>query len=165
MSLFFTALSVASSVTQAFAARQQAAAMKAYYDSQADISRLQYESKRVEAREQGVQVLKAVNQAMGSALAQAAAGGILATEGSALLGQTNSFKEGIRDFRMANLNQELLQNMSELEYNNLRQAGIIKAEIGTIDALAGLGTDLVDIERRGLFEPAKNLFTRKKAEE
>lgn len=155
---FFTVLQVASSVSQAFVARQQAAAMKAYYDAQADISQLQYENKRVQAREQGVQVLKSVNEAMGSAMAQTAAGGILSTEGSALLGQTQSLRDGLLDFRMANLNQELLLNMGQLEYNNLRQAGQIEMESGTIDALAGLGTDIVNIEDAGGFEEFKGLF-------
>ena len=44
---FFAILQVASAIGSAFANRQQAAAMKAYYDAQADVSRLQYESKRI----------------------------------------------------------------------------------------------------------------------
>ena len=44
---FFAILQVASSIGSAFVNRQQAAAMKAYYDAQADVSRLQYESKRI----------------------------------------------------------------------------------------------------------------------
>ena len=78
--MFFTILSVASSLGQAFASYQQGLAMKAYYDAQADISQLQYAQKRADAKEQGVRVLQETNKALGSALAQAAAGGILGTQ-------------------------------------------------------------------------------------
>lgn len=58
----FTILSVASSIGSAFASMQQAAAMQAYYDAQADVTRLQYEAKRIEAREQGVEALKILTE-------------------------------------------------------------------------------------------------------
>ena len=153
--MFFTILSVASSLSTAFLSYQQGLAMKAYYDAQADISKLQYAQKRAEAKEQGVRVLQETNKALGSAMAQAAAGGILGTEGSALLQRTISLRQGVEDFRMANLNAELLTNMSALEYNNLQQAGNIKLQSSALDALTGFGTDLVNIEQAGLFEPVK----------
>lgn len=153
--MFFTILSVASSLGQAFASYQQGLAMKAYYDAQADISQLQYAQKRADAKEQGVRVLQETNKALGSALAQAAAGGILGTQGSALMQQTISLRQGMQDFRMANLNAELLTNMGALEYNNLKQAGNIKLQSSAFDALTGFGTDLVNIEQAGLFEPVK----------
>jgi hypothetical protein len=153
--MFFTILSVASSLGQAFASYQQGLAMKAYYDAQADISQLQYAQKRADAKEQGVRVLQETNKALGSALAQAAAGGILGTQGSALMQQTISLRQGMQDFRMANLNAELLTNMGALEYNNLKQSGNIKLQSSAFDALTGFGTDLVNIEQAGLFEPVK----------
>ena len=36
-------------------------AQKAYYDSQADIAKLQYKQKEIEAKEDGVKVLKETN--------------------------------------------------------------------------------------------------------
>jgi hypothetical protein len=162
MPSFFTILSVASSIGQAFASYQQAAAMQAYYDAQADLSKLEYASKRAQAKEDGVRVLREVNKALGSALAQAAAGGILGTEGSALMQQQVTLRAGAEDFRMANLNAELLTNMGALEYNNLKQAGNVKLQAGAFDALTGFGTDLVNIEQAGLFEPVKQKIAKAK---
>ena len=150
-STFFSVLSVASSIGQAFMSYQQAAAMKAYYDAQADLSRLQYSQKRVEAKEQGVKVLKETNRALGSALAQAAAGGILATEGSALLQQTVSLRGGIEDFNLATFNEEILANMGALEYANLQQAGRTQMTGGLIGALAGFGTNITSAYQGGLY--------------
>jgi len=150
-SSFFSVLSVASSIGQAFMSYQQAAAMKAYYDAQADISRLQYSQKRVEAKEQGVRVLKETNRALGSALAQAAAGGILATEGSALLQQSVSLRGGVEDFNLATFNEEILANMGALEYANLQQAGQTQMTGGLIGALSGFGTNITNAYQGGLY--------------
>tara|TARA_E500000305_G_scaffold83573_1_gene69365 strand:- start:1721 stop:2269 length:549 start_codon:yes stop_codon:yes gene_type:complete len=150
-SSFFTILSVASSVSSAFANRQQAAAMKAYYDAQADVSRLQYESKRIEAKEQGVAALKNTNRAIAAIVAKAAAGGVLSTSGSALLGQTISLAEGARDLRTSQLNQSIFSNMGAVDFQNLKAAGEAKLQTGTLGALAGLGTDLTSGYMGGLF--------------
>ena len=149
--MFFTILSVASSIGQAFASYQQAAAMQAYYDAQADISRLQYAQKRVEAKEQGVQVLRATNRAIGTSIAQAAAGGILGTEGSALLGQTISLREGMQDYRLSQMNAQILGNLGAVEYQNLKQAGAIQQQQGVLGALTGFGTDITRSYQGGLF--------------
>jgi len=150
-STFFSVLSVASSIGQAFMSYQQAAAMKAYYDAQADISRLQYSQKRVEAKEQGVRVLKETNRALGAALAQAAAGGILSTEGSALMQQSISLRGGVEDFNLATFNAEILDNMGALEYSNLRQAGQTQMTGGLLGALAGFGTNITSAYQGGLY--------------
>ena len=150
MPSFFTILSVASSVGQAFASYQQAAAMRAYYQAQADVSGLQYAQKRAEAKEQAAKVLKQVNRDLGSAVAQAAAGGILSTEGSALLQNTISLSEGIKDFNLATFNAEIIDNIGALEYANLMQTGQTQLTGGIIDALSGFGTNLTSIRKSGL---------------
>ena len=149
---FFTVLSVASSITSAFASMQQAAAMKAYYDAQADVSRLQYESKRIQAREQGVEALKNTNRAVAAIVAKGAAGGILPTSGSPLLAQTISLAEGATDLRTSKLNQEIIQNMGVLEFQNLKAAGEASATTGILGALGGLGTDITKSYMGGLFD-------------
>lgn len=149
---FFTILSVASSIGQAFMSYQQAAAMRAYYDAQADISKLQYQAKRAEAKEQGVQALKATNKAIASIVAKGAAGGILTNEGSVLLGQTISLGEGARDFRTAQLNEQILGSMGALEFRNLKEAGQIQQQTGILGALTGFGTSLTETYQAGLFD-------------
>jgi len=156
----FVVLQIATAIGSAFANRQQAAAMKAYYDAQADVSRLQYESKRIEAKEQGVQALKNTNRAIAAAVAKGAAGGILATSGSALLGQTISLAEGARDLRTSQLNQIIFGNMGDVQYKNLQDAGVNAQAGGTLSALAGLGTDLTNIYRSGSADTASTFQKR-----
>ena len=79
----FVILAVVSSVGKAYATYQAGMAQKAYYDSQAAMSRLQYKSKEIEAKEAGVEVLKQTNEALATIIAKAAPGGMLPNEGSA----------------------------------------------------------------------------------
>ena len=146
----FTILSVASSIGSAFASMQQAAAMQAYYEAQADVTRLQYEAKRIE--EQGVEALKNTNRAIGAIVAKAAAGGILSTSGSALLGQTLSMAEGATDLRTSQLNQELISNAGAMQFRNLKEAGKAAGATGVLGALSGLGTDITNIYMGGMLE-------------
>ena len=157
--LFFTDLSVSSSVLEAFTSFQQAQAMKAYYDSQADLSRIRTAQKKLEAKEQGVKVLKATNEALGAA--QAAASGILPDDGSALLTQTKSIREGAEDFQLSKLNEEIIQNLGLIEFRNTKEAGRIRQQSGILDAITGFGTDIVAAEKGGLFSG----FTRDEEEE
>lgn len=149
---FFTILSVASSIGSAFASFQQAQAMKAYYDAQADLQRLQYNQKRVEAREQGVKVLQETNRLLATATAQAAAGGILTTEGSAALINTLTLRKGTEDFQLSKLNEEIIQNIGLVEVRNTEEAGRIKQQSGIFGAITGFGTDIVRTKQKGLFD-------------
>ena len=137
---------------EAFAGVRQAQAMKAMYDAQADVQRLQYEQKRVEAREQGNKVLKATNNALANALAQNAAGGMLTSEGSALLTQTLTIREGAEDFQLSKLNEEIIQNLGLIEYRNSKEAGRIKEKAGIFSAITGFGTDITSAKTKGLFD-------------
>jgi len=145
-------ISVVSSLGEAFAGVRQAQAMKAMYDAQADVQRLQYEQKRVEAREQGNKVLKATNNALANALAQNAAGGMLTSEGSALLTQTLTIREGAEDFQLSKLNEEIIQNLGLIEYRNSKEAGRIKEKAGIFSAITGFGTDITSAKTKGLFD-------------
>ena len=107
----WTIVAVIASVGKSYATYQAGMAQKAYYDSQAAVSRLQYKSKEIEAKEAGVEVLKATNKALSTIIAKAAAGGMLPNEGSALLAQTMSIKEGAEDFQISKLNEEIIQNL------------------------------------------------------
>jgi hypothetical protein len=150
-SSFFTVLSVASSITGAFMNLRQAQAMKAYYDAQADIAKIQYESKRVQAKEQGTQALKNANRAIGSIVAKGAAGGVLTTTGSVMLGQTISLADGVRDLNTSEYNANLLNNIGAIQYSNLKDAGDSALQGGILSALSGLGTNLYSTYDAGLF--------------
>ena len=141
----FVILAVVSSVGKAYATYQAGMAQKAYYDSQAAMSRLQYKSKEIEAKEAGVEALKETNKALSTIIAKAAAGGMLPNEGSALLAQTMSIKEGAEDFQVSKLNEEIIQNLGIIEFQNLKMAGKFAKQAGIMGAIFGLGTDIATI--------------------
>ena len=141
----FVILAVASSFGKAYATYQAGMAQKAYYDSQSAVSRLQYKSKEIEAKEAGVEALKETNKALSTIIAKAAAGGMLPNEGSALLAQTMSIKEGAEDFQVSKLNEEIIQNLGLIEFQNLKMAGKYAKQAGIMGAIFGLGTDIATI--------------------
>ena len=148
----FVVLAVVSSVGKAYATYQAGMAQKAYYDSQADIAKLQYKQKEIEAKEDGVAVLKKANADISTIIAKAASGGMLTNEGSALLATTLSLSSGVEDFNVAQINQELMQNLGIIEYTNLKNAGKFAKQAGIMGAIFGLGTDIGEIGVAGGFE-------------
>ena len=150
----FVVLAVASSFGKAYATYQAGMAQKAYYDSQAVMSQLQYKSKEIEAKEAGVEALKATNKALSTIIAKAAAGGMLPNEGSALLAQTLSIKEGAEDFQVSKLNEEIIQNLGLIEFQNLKMAGKFTKQAGIMGAIFGLGTDIGQIGMK-VYTPPK----------
>ena len=148
----FVVLAVVSSVGKAYATYQAGMAQKAYYDSQADITRLQYKQKEIEAKEDGVKVLKKANADISTIIAKAASGGMLPNEGSALLATTLSLSSGVEDFNVSQINEELMQNLGIIEYINLKNAGKTAKQAGIMGAIFGLGTDIATIGTAGGFE-------------
>ena len=148
----WTIVAVAASVGKAYATYQSGMAQKAYYDSQADIAKLQYKQKEIEAKEDGVKVLKETNKTISTIIAKAASGGMLPNEGSALLSTTLSLQAGVEDFNVAQINQELMQNLGIIEYTNLKNAGKFAKQAGIMGAIFGLGTDIGEIGVAGGFE-------------
>lgn len=148
----WTIVAVAASVGKAYATYQSGMAQKAYYDSQADIAKLQYKQKEIEAKEDGVKVLKETNKTISTIIAKAASGGMLPNEGSALLSTTLSLQSGVEDFNVAQINEELMQNLGIIEYTNLKNAGKFAKQAGIMGAIFGLGTDIGQIGTAGGFE-------------
>ncbi len=157
----WTIVAVVASIGKSYATYQQGMAQKAYYDSQADITRLQYKQKEIEAKEDGVKVLKKANEDISTIIAKAASGGMLTNEGSALLATTLSLSSGVEDFNVAQINQELMQNLGIIEYTNLKNAGKFAKKAGIMGAIFGLGTDIGTIGSAGGFSkpPTTNTTT------
>ena len=156
----FVILAVVSSVGKAYATYQAGMAQKAYYDSQADIAKLQYKQKEIEAKEDGVKVLKETNAAISTIIAKAASGGMLTNEGSVLLATTLSLSSGVEDFNVAQINQELMQNLGVIEYTNLKNAGKQAMKAGIMGAIFGLGTDIATIGSAGGFSKPPDTTTK-----
>ena len=157
----WTIVAVIASVGKSYATYQAGMAQKAYYDSQADIAKLQYKQKEIEAKEDGVKVLKKANADISTIIAKAASGGMLPNEGSALLATTLSLSAGVEDFNVAQINQELMQNLGIIEYINLKNAGKTAKQAGIMGAIFGLGTDIATIGQAGGFKqkPTTDVIT------
>ena len=148
-------VAVVSSIGKAYATYQQGMATKAYYDAKADEALLKYKSKEVEAKEQGVKVLKATNDSLSEMIAKAAASGIMPMEGSAATAQIASLRVGSEEFAISLINQELMQNLGLLEFKNLKTAGKQAKKAGIMGAIFGLGTDIATVGQAGGFENTK----------
>ena len=156
MAINWAFVAVAASIGKAYTTYQAGMAQKAYYDSQAAMSQLQYKSKEIEAKEAGVEALKETNKALSTIIAKAAAGGMLPNEGSALLAQTMSIKEGAEDFQVSKLNEEIIQNLGLIEFQNLKMAGKFAKQAGIMGAIFGLGTDIGQIGMKVYTPPKKD---------
>ena len=152
MAFPWAAIAVAASAGKAYAAYYEGMAKKAYYDAQADMKLLQYKDKRIESKEAGVKVLEETNKALASIIAKGAAGGILVDEGNILVAQQVSLRNGVEDFNVAQINQEIMQNLGIIEFTNLRAAGKAAKKAGTMSAIFGFGTDMASLGQTGAFD-------------
>lgn len=150
--MIWTVVAVVASAGKAYATYQSGMAQKAYYDSLADQAQLKYKSKTIEAKEQGVKVLKATNDNISTLVAKAAASGIMPMEGSAATAQITSLRVGSEEFAISMINQELMQNLGLVEFSNLKAAGKNAKQAGIMGAIFGFGTDIGTIGTAGGFE-------------
>ena len=148
----WTIVAVIASVGKSYATYQSGMATKAYYDAKADEALLKYKSKEVEAKEQGVKVLKATNESISTLVAKAAASGIMPMEGSAATAQIASLRVGSEEFAISMINQELMQNLGIIEFGNLKAAGKNAKQAGILGAIFGFGTDIATVGQAGGFE-------------
>ena len=137
---------------KAYATYQAGMAQKAYYDSQADVAKLKYKSKEVEAKEDGVKVLKETNKYLSELIAKGGSSGFMPMEGSMEVAQIVSLRSGSTDFSVTQINQELAQNLGLIEFSNLKAAGKAAKQVpGIMGAIFGLGTDIGTIGQAGGF--------------
>ena len=148
----WTIVAVIASVGKSYATYQSGMAQKAYYDSKADEALLKYKSKEIEAKEQGVKVLKETNESISEMIAKAAASGIMPMEGSAATAQITSLRVGSEEFAISMINQELMQNLGLVEFTNLKAAGKNAKQAGIMGAIFGFGTDIATIGTAGGFK-------------
>ena len=152
MAFPWVAIAVFASAGKAYSAYYEGMAKKAYYDAQADIKLLQYKDKRIESKEAGVKALEETNKALSAIIAKGAAGGMLVDEGSILVAQQVSLRNGVEDYSIAAINQEIMQNLGIVEYNNLKQAGKFAKQGGILKAITGFGTDIATLGQTGAFK-------------
>ena len=77
---------------------------------------------------------------------------MLVDEGSILVAQQVSLRNGVEDYSIAAINQEIMQNLGIVEYNNLKQAGKFAKQGGILKAITGFGTDMATLGQTGAFK-------------
>jgi|TARA_R100001129_G_scaffold136250_2_gene97705 hypothetical protein len=152
----FAILAVVAAVGKAYSTYQAGMSQKAYYDAQADQSRLRYKSEEIQAKEQGVEALEESNKILSTIIAKGASSGFLVSEGTNKLAQIITVRSGIEDFNTAALNQEVIQNLGIIEFGNLKAAGKQAAKAGIYKALFSLGTDIGTIGATGGLTPKQS---------
>jgi len=157
---FFAGLFVASSMVKAYSTVYEGFAMKAYYDAQAAMSQVKYKSLKLQAKEEGIRAMEAMNENLSTLIARGAAGGTLTMDGSNLITQFITHRTGVEDVFTARINEELQQNLGVIEFNSLRRAGKLSKKYGYINAVGQLGMDVASAYGTGLFD--KDLTTQVK---
>ena len=148
----WTIVAVVASFGKAYATYQDGLAQKAYYDSQADVSKLKYRSKEIDSKEDGVKVLKETNKYLSELIAKGGSSGFMPMDGSMEVSQIVSLRSGSTDFSVTQINQELAVNLGLIEFANLKAAGKAAKKAGILGAIFGFGTDMGTIGSSGGFE-------------
>ena len=147
---WFQVLYIAGTIAQTYGNLYAAYAQKAAYDAQADWSLREYKSKRLDAKADGVQVLKRLNSDLATIVANGAAGNVMTTSGSIYMQKIMSVRRGSEDFGLAGINQTLMENIGAVQFANLKQAGKYAKTFGVINTIADLGMSVANYKMLGL---------------
>jgi hypothetical protein len=113
------AFAVVSAGAQLYAGAQQRKA----YNAQAAQAKIQGRSQAIAYKQQAADILKSMNETMGTIIARAAAGGVDPLSGSALSLANYTMKEGIREYNISKDNAVLAAGMASYQADIYRQAG------------------------------------------
>lgn len=130
--LAFAAVSAAG---QLYAGAQQRQA----YNAQAAQAQIQGRSQAIAYKQQGADILKNMNETMGTIVARAAAGGVDPLSGSAQSLQNYTMKEGVREYNIAKDNAVLAQGMASYQADIYRQAGKAAMLSSMVQAVGTMG--------------------------
>lgn len=130
--LAFAAVSAAGTL---YAGAQQRKA----YNAQAAQAQIQGRSQAIAYKQQGADILKNMNETMGTIVARAAAGGVDPLSGSAQSLQNYTMKEGIREYNIAKDNAVLAQGMASYQADIYRQAGKTAMLSSMVQAVGTMG--------------------------
>ena len=147
---WFQVLYVAGTIAQTYGNLYAAYAQKAAYDAKADWTLRTYKSKKLDAKEAGIKVLKRLNSDLATIIANGAAGNVMTTSGSIYMQKIMSVRRGSEDFGISGLNQILMENIGAVEFANLKQAGKYAKKFGVINTIADLGMSVANYKMLGL---------------
>jgi len=113
---------------------------RAEYDAKAAQERLRGRSQALQYKQQGINVLRQLNENLASTVARAAAGGVDPLSGSALNLQNYAMREGARDYNQSRDNAIIATGMAEYQAKQYKAAGSAAFRQGVLGALTSAAT-------------------------
>jgi hypothetical protein len=113
---------------------------RAEYDAKAAQERLRGRSQALQYKQQGINVLRQLNENLASTVARAAAGGVDPLSGSALNLQNYAMREGVRDYNQSRDNATIATGMAEYQAKQYKAAGSAAFRQGVLGALTSAAT-------------------------
>jgi hypothetical protein len=113
---------------------------RAAYDAKAAQERLRGRSQALQYKQQGINVLRQLNENLASTVARAAAGGVDPLSGSALNLQNYAMREGVRDYNQSRDNATIATGMAEYQAKQYKAAGSAAFRQGVLGALTSAAT-------------------------
>ena len=113
---------------------------RAEYDAKAAQERLRGRSQALQYKQQGINVLRQLNENLASTVARAAAGGVYPLSGSALNLQNYAMREGVRDYNQSRDNATIATGMAEYQAKQYKAAGSAAFRQGVLGALTSAAT-------------------------
>jgi len=126
--------------TQAYTSWRGGALQRAQYDAKAAQERLRGRSQALQYKQQGINVLRQLNENLASTVARAAAGGVDPLSGSALNLQNYAMREGVRDYNQSRDNATIATGMAEYQAKQYKAAGSAAFRQGVLGALTSAAT-------------------------
>jgi len=111
---------------------------RAEYDAKAAQERLRGRSQALQYKQQGINVLRQLNENLASTVARAAAGGVDPLSGSALNLQNYAMREGDRDYNQSRDNATIATGMTEYQAKQYKAAGSAAFRQGVLGAVTSL---------------------------
>lgn len=124
--------------TQAYSAWRGGAVARAQYDAQAAQERLRGRAQALQYKQQGINVLRQLNENLASTVARAAAGGVDPLSGSALNLQNYAMREGSRDYNQSRDNAIIATGMANYQAQQYKAAGKAAYRSGMLTAATSL---------------------------
>lgn len=124
----------------AYSAWREGAYARAEYDARAAQERLRGRAQALQYKQQGIEVLRRLNENLASTVARAAAGGVDPLSGSALNLQNYAMREGMRDYNQSRDNALIATGMSEYQAQQYKAAGKAAYRTGLLSAITTIGT-------------------------
>ena len=132
----------------AYSSWREGAYARAEYDARAAQERLRGRAQALQYKQQGIEVLRRLNENLASTVARAAAGGVDPLSGSALNLQNYAMREGMRDYNQSRDNALIATGMSEYQAQQYKAAGKTAYRTGLLGTITAIGTTAAEVTKK-----------------